>query len=359
MNVIKQCIKRPVAMLMAALAVLVFGAVSLMNTPITLIPEMNLPMMVVYTSYPNAGPSEVESLVTDPLESSLTSLSGVQSVDSLSSEGASIIMLTYNFGTDMTEPTAQIRDRLELVSAFLPEEASSPMLLKMNMDDTPVSYLSVTGQDIESAYTVAEDVFVPRLERVDGVASVDLSGGAEYSIVVELDEQAAERYGVTVSTLSSFISGSNISLPAGYLDQGSKSLFLRSENRITSAEEVANIPVTLPTGAVMRIADFATVTEQANEATSISRINGNPNLMISVSKQQDANTLRVCSDIADAVQELQALGYDIEIQVITDQGEFISDAMMNVLLALLAGAALAVLVLWFFLGDWIQALVLA
>ena len=217
MNFIRQCVKRPVAMLMAVLSVLVFGFVSITNTPITLLPDMNLPMLVVYTGYPNAGPSEVESLVTDPLEATLGSLSGVQSVDSISSEGASVIMLTYNFGTDLTEPTAQVRDRLELVGAMLPETTTSPMLLQMNMDETPISSLSITSSDITNIYNTVEAEVIPMLERIDGVASVDLSGGASYSIVVELDELAASRYGITMSQLTGTISGANISLPAGIL----------------------------------------------------------------------------------------------------------------------------------------------
>jgi len=173
-------------MLMAVLCVLVFGFVSITNTPITLLPDMNLPMLVIYTGYPNAGPSEVESLVTDPLEATLGSLSGVQTIDSISSEGASIIMLTYNFGTDLTEPTAQVRDRLELISAMLPEDTSSPMLLQMNMDETPISSMTITSSNIDNIYNTVEAEIIPMMERVDGVASVDLSGGTNYSIVVEL-----------------------------------------------------------------------------------------------------------------------------------------------------------------------------
>ncbi|MBP1558760.1 MAG: efflux RND transporter permease subunit [Oscillospiraceae bacterium] len=352
MNFIRQCIRRPVAMLMAVLSVLVFGFVSITNTPITLLPDMNLPMLVVYTGYPNAGPSEVESLVTDPLEATLGSLSGVQSVDSISSEGASVIMLTYNFGTDLTEPTAQVRDRLELVGAMLPETTTSPMLLQMNMDETPISSLSITSSDITNIYNTVEAEVIPMLERIDGVASVDLSGGASYSIVVELDELAASRYGITMSQLTGTISGANISLPAGYLEQGSKSLFLRSESKITSDAEVAAIPITTPTGAVIRLGDIATVQELADETSSVSRINGQDCLSVSISKQQDANTLRVCREVSKVVEQVNGLGYDLNVEVVMDQGKMIEDAISNVLTSLLAGAALAILVLWFFLGDW-------
>ncbi|MBQ8670024.1 MAG: efflux RND transporter permease subunit, partial [Oscillospiraceae bacterium] len=352
MNFIRQCIRRPVAMLMAVLSVLVFGFVSITNTPITLLPDMNLPMLVVYTGYPNAGPSEVESLVTDPLEATLGSLSGVQSVDSISSEGASVIMLTYNFGTDLTEPTAQVRDRLELVGAMLPETTTSPMLLQMNMDETPISSLSITSSDITNIYNTVEAEVIPMLERIDGAASVDLSGGASYSIVVELDELAASRYGITMSQLTGTISGANISLPAGYLEQGSKSLFLRSESKITSATEVAAIPITTPTGAVIRLGDIATVQELADETSSVSRINGQDCLSVSISKQQDANTLRVCREVSKVVEQVNGLGYDLNVEVVMDQGKMIEDAISNVLTSLLAGAALAILVLWFFLGDW-------
>ena len=359
MNFIKQCVRRPVAMLMAVLCVLVFGFVSITNTPITLLPDMNLPMLVVYTGYPNAGPSEVESLVTDPLEATLGSLSGVQTIDSISSEGASIIMLTYNFGTDLTEPTAQVRDRLELIGAMLPEDVSSPMLLQMNMDETPVSTLSITSSNINNIYATVEAEVVPMMERVDGVASVDLSGGTQYSIVVELDELAAAQYGIGMSQLASTIGGANISLPAGYVEQGSKSLFLRSQNQITSAADVADIPLTTPMGAVIRVGDVATVAELPQQRASVSRINGQDCLSISVSKQQDANTLRVCRDLANVVEQANDLGYDLKVEVVMDQGEMIGDAIRSVLTSLLTGAALAILVLWFFLGDWKASAIIA
>ena len=346
-------------MLMTVLCVLVFGVVSLSGTPITLLPDMNLPMLVVYTSYPNAGPTEVESLVTDPLETTLGSLSGVQTVDSVSSEGTSIIMLTYNFGTDLTEPTAQVRDRLELVSAYLPEEATSPMLLQMSMDETPIAMLTVTSSDLANIYSTVEAELIPMMERVDGVASVDLSGGTSYSIVVELDELAAGRYGVAMSQLTSTIAGANVSLPAGYLEQGSKSLFLRSENKITTAADVAAIPITTPTGAIVRVGDIARVEELPQEAASVSRINGRDCLTVSVSKQQDANTLRVCNELGKVVEKANAFGYDLQVEVVMDQGAMIEDAISSVMTSLLTGAALAILVLWFFLGDWKASAIIA
>ncbi len=359
MNFIRQCVKRPVAMLMAVLCVLVFGFVSITGTPITLLPDMNLPMLVIYTSYPNAGPSEVESLVTDPLEATLGSLSGVQSIDSISSEGTSIIMLTYNFGTDLTEPTAQVRDRLELISAMLPEDTSSPMLLQMNMDETPISTMTVTSGNINNIYNTVEAEVIPMMERVEGVASVSLNGGTQYSIVVELDELAAGRYGIAMSQLTSTIAGANISLPAGYLEQGSKSLFLRSENKISSAADVADIPLTTPTGAVIRVGDVARVEELPQQRGSVSRINGQECLSISVSKQQDANTLRVCRELAQVVEKANGLGYDLNIEVVMDQGAMIEEAINSVMTSLMTGAALAVLVLWFFLGDWKAAAIIA
>jgi len=352
MELIRQSIKRPVTVLMAVCCVLVFGFVSFFNTPFTLIPDMNLPMVLIYTSYSNAGPTEVESLVTDPLEDTLSTLSGIQNVNSISREGASLIVLSYSFGTDMNEASAQIRDRLELVGAMLPDEAATPMLIRMNMDEVPVSVLSVTSSDPSAAYTIVQDTIVPQLEKLDGVASVSVSGGADNSIAVVLDEQAAAQYGLSMSSLTAAISGANVNLPAGYLDQGSKKLFLRSQNKLTSAKEVAELPVALPGGGVVRLGDVAQVSEAPVEATSLSRINGQSSITISVSKQQDANTLRVCSDVAKTVKTLQSKGYNLTLGVVSDQGQFIGDSLVNVAESLLVGAALAILVLWFFLGDW-------
>ncbi len=358
-TLIKQSIRRPVAVLMAVLAIVVFGAVSVMNTPMTLIPDMNLPMLVISTSYSGAGPSEVDSLVTQPLESTLSSLSGVQSVTSTSSEGSSVILLQYDFGTDMTEASAEVRDRLEMVTGFLPEDTSDPLLIKMNMDQAPIVTMSVTSDAIDETLATVEDVVVPEFERIAGVASVDVSGGTRYDIVIEVDDNVMTQYGLSMSSITSAVSGADLNLPAGYLDFGEKSLFLRSENQILSVQDVESIPIQLRTGDVIHLSDIADISEVAQESSSISRINGQNNIGISISQQQDANTLTVSAAVSDVVEELSSQGYNFEISVTMDQGELILDTLLNVLYSLLLGAALAILILWFFLSDWKAALIIS
>ncbi len=358
-TLIKQSIRRPVAVLMAVMAILVFGAVSVLNTPMTLIPDMNMPMLIISTSYSGAGPSEVDSLVTQPLESTLSSLSGVQSFTSTSSEGSSIILLQYDFDTDMTEASAEVRDRLELITGFLPEDVSDPMLIKMNMDQAPVVTLSVTSDAIDETLSIVEDVVVPKLERIEGVASVDVSGGTRYNIVIEIDDNAMAQYGLTMSSISSAISGADLNLPAGYLESGEKSLFLRSENQLTSVQDIEEIPIQLRSGDIIHLSDVADISQAPQESSTVSRINGQSDIGISISQQQDANTLTVSAAVLDVVEELNADGYNFQIGVVMDQGELILDALLNVLYSLLLGAALAVLILWFFLSDWKAALIIS
>ncbi len=357
MSFIKTAIKRPVTVLMVALCVLVLGFTSFSKMPMELTPDFNLPMAIVSTTYSGAGPSEVESLVTRPLEKVLGTTPGLQNIISQSSEGSSLIMLELEFGTDMDNASMEIREKLDLVKAMLPDTASSPMLLQFNMNDMPVVTLSASGDSADLLYQINESI-VPELEKIAGVASVDVSGGSTSQVRVDLDQARLRQYGLNINSIISTISASSVNLPAGSISLDDKSVFLRGQYEYNTIGELKSLPITLPTGNVIHLSDVADIYQYEKESDSISRINGQNNITISVSKQQSANTVTVAKNLRQEMKTLDALYPDIHLSMVLDQGEAIQSAINSVISSLLLGGALAILVLWLFLGDFKASMII-
>ena len=178
------CIKHRVTTMLACIIIAIFGIMGFSSLPLAMTPNIELPMAVVYTTYSGAGPQEVESMVTRTIEQACASVSGMEELQSTSSEGSSQVMVTFTDGTDMDEALVDLRERIERVKSFLPEDATSPMVMTIDPDMMPVVQIGLRGTDLASLQSIAEDTISPSMERINGVASVDISGGYEYQVSV-------------------------------------------------------------------------------------------------------------------------------------------------------------------------------
>jgi len=352
MSLLRTVIKRPVAVLMCVMSVLVLGLVSLINMPVELMPDMDLPMVAVVTSYPGAGPQEVEDLVTSKIENAVGTTAGLKTIQSQSSEGMSMVYLELEFGTDMSNTLIDMREKVDRVKSMLPDEADAPMVMQLRLDEMPIVMLSVATNDTNTdlLYLVNEGI-KPEFESVAGVASVEAAGGTSKEIRVELDNNMLVKYNLSASSIASAISGADVNIPAGSIKYDDRKLFLRGQFDFTSIKQIEELPLTLPAGGVIKVADVAKVYEANKEITSISRLNGKDNITLNITKQQDANTVTVSRDILAKMEKLKAANPDLEFAMVMDQGDMITDSIVSVIEALLSGAALAVLVLWLFLGN--------
>ncbi len=351
MNIADFCLKHKVTTIMAYVLVVVFGIMGFASLPLAMLPDMELPMAIVYTTYSNAGPQEVENMVTKPIESASASVSGMDEIQSLSSEGASMVMIRFADGTNMDEAMVDLRDRLDRIKGFLPEDADPPTTMTMNVDSIPVLTVGLKGADLAALQAVAEDEIRPALERIDGVASVDLAGGYENEIVVDTKAERLAGYGISVSYIAQILAAENIALPAGTVQSGAQRFSVRTDGEYTSVADVGNSLIPLPTGGTVRLAELANVFLAPKEQTTIAKIGGEPCLTIAVNKQSDVNTLQVAERTKKALNQVTAELPNLDWTLLMDQSDSINMAVDSVIQNIVFGVLLAAVVLFAFLRD--------
>lgn len=352
MNISKFSIKRPVFTLVTMFIVLILGVVSLFKIPITLIPDLNPPIGVVVTSYPGASPTEVNEKVTKPLEQSLATLPGIKKVQSTSMESSNLIILEFNWSTDMDKVQTDILQRIDLVP--LPEDAGRPSFLKFDPSQFPVIQLALAAQnDSVDVRHIAESL-EQELKRTDGVASVTVSGKIVEEIQIELDPAKLEEQNLTQADVVQMVQVSNISLPGAELntDEG-QLLTTRVVSLFTSAEQIADLALSVNplTGDALTLSDVATVKRQEQESTTITRANNQPAVLISVLQESGANTASVSetfqAELDRLLEEPQYAG--VEATILFDQGDYVRLAIGNISSSLIFGGLFAMLVLFVFL----------
>lgn len=351
MNIADFCLKHKVTTIMAYVLIVVFGIMGFTSLPLALLPDIELPMAVVYTTYSNAGPQEVENMVTKTIESACASVSGMDEIQSLSSEGSSMVMVTFADGTDMDEAMVDLRDRIDRVKGFLPEDADAPMTMTIDVDAMPVVTVGLKGADLAELQAIAEDDIQPALERIDGVASVDIAGGYENEIAIDTDADRLAGYGLSVSYIAQMLAAENIALPAGEVQSGDQSFSVRADGEFSSVSDIANTLIPLPTGGTVRLSEVADVYVAPKEQTAIAKIGGEPCITISVNKQSDTNTLQVAERAKDALNEVTALQPTLDWSLLMDQSDMINMTVDSVIQNIVFGVLLAAIVLFVFLRD--------
>ena len=316
-------IRRRVTTMMITMMVFLAGIVSYMNLDMNLMPEMDIPIVVVSTTYVGAGPEEIENLVTKPLEESLSTVSNVENITSVSSANMSMVMVQFVDGTDIDIASMDLRDIIDRTKSTLPDDANEPIIIKMDMNAVPI-YMGATAEnmDLTALNEMLEDNVVNRLERIEGVASVDLTGGVEREVRITVDPDKLAGYGLTTSQLSQVLSAENMNLPSGSLSQGSTNVQVRTMGEFEDIEDIKNLPVTTPGGALIHLSDVAKVEEKEVDRDSFSIIDGNYGIILEVNCQTDF----VAKDagfqaFADKVLDAAVAGKITDVEVLKAQFE--------------------------------------
>lgn len=353
----KFALKRPVSICMAVLALLVFGLGTIFTTPMELMPDIEMPMMIVMTTYVGAAPQDVEDQVTSVIEDAASTLNGVKTIQSMSMENASVVMLEMEYGTNMDEAHSDLSNNIEMYRRDLPDDAQDPTIIEMSMDMMPILTLSVAAEgDVDLKYYVEEEI-QPEIEKVGGVASVSVYGGASDYIKVSLREDKMAQYRLTMSSIASVVGAADFSAPAGSISQGNLDMTLRGGVKYDTLEALRNMPLTLSSGDTITLSDVADVYYAKEEQDSLSFYNGLENVTISVSKRQSASTISTVKSVLKTVDEINNSGWGVHIDVIDDSSEDIISSVVSVLETLLLGVVLAMAVLFVFLGDWKASLI--
>ena len=353
-------IRRPIAVLMAVCIMLVLGGFSFINLPVDLLPDMQFPMIAVYTGYEGAAPEEMESMVTRPLEQILATVPAVENISSTSGQGNSIIIMEFSWGTDMDFRNMDVREKVDQIKGFLPAGVQAPLIIQADPAMMPIVSLAVTGeQRPDELKRIAEDIVKPRLDRIEGVASVEVVGTVEREIKVVADPARLASFGLTLDQLGQVLRMENLNVSAGRLPEGGTELQVRTLGQLASIAELESLVLySNPMGTVY-LRDVATVEDTFKDQQQLLRLNGAPGIGITVYKQSDANTVKVAAEVSRALRELEKnMPQGNVVGIVFNQADFINDSIANVLRIGLLGALLAVFILFLFLRDIRSTLVI-
>ena len=350
MNLSEYSILRPITVLMAIVSILVLGYLSLQRLPLALLPDFEGSNLRVSVDYPSSSPHEVEWNITRPLEEVLSTLDYLESVQSTSSSNGSSVRLEFEHGTDMDLISLDVRDRIDQVRNRLPTDVERVVIRRWQTTDMPVIRFSVGWQgDREELYRFIEEILRPRMERVDGVANVEIRGVDPKQIIIDLDHNLLQAHGVDVFNLSQAVRNNNVNISGGWIVDGEKKYALRTLGEFQSVEELENLPLA---DGRLRLSDVASVRHDFPMRDSFSRLNGQEAVSVSLYKVSTANVVRVCEGIRQELQAIEAgpqYADTLLIQVFSDQSEEILKSLNDLKQAGLYGAALAMVVLFLFL----------
>jgi len=354
-------IRRPVTVIMAVCIILILGFISLTGLSVDLYPEFNLPFILVLTSYDGAGPEEIENLVTRPIEESLATLSGVDEMFSQSTPGTSMVFIAMNWGTDMDFAALRIREQLDFVTAFMPDDVSSPMVLQMDMGMMPIIQFGVTGSDdLAFLRDLVENEIEERLLRIEGVASVGIAGGLTREIQVLIDPVALNAFGISMDQIIGALRSENMNFATGQIIDGNREFFVRTIGQFDSIHDIGNVVLSLPRGGNIFLRDVAEIRDTHRDVNQITRVNGEPSIGVDVIKQSGANTVQVANAVkAELARVERDLDGAIGINIGFDQSEFINESIGTLVQNTILGGALAILTIFFFLRNIRSTLVIA
>jgi len=345
-------VHRPIFTIMVILIVIILGGVSLIRLPIDLMPNITYPTLSISTEYENASPEEIEELVTRPIEEAVSAVPGVEEVSSRSTEGRSRVRVSFTWGTDLDAAANDIRDRLDRVIHNLPDEAERPRLRKFDLASFPILILGAASKlDPVQMRKIIDDQIKYRIERVPGVAVVDIFGGLDREIHVNLYADKIKALGLPVDQILGGIRAGNINIPAGTIDRGTLGVMIRTPGEYTSLDELRNTVIAIREGVPIQLKEIASVEDAWEKITRIVRVNGLPGVRLAVRKQSGKNTVEVAKGVLRETERVNREIPQIRLTPIIDTSDYIQRSIKNVGSMALYGGMLAVLVLLFFLRN--------
>lgn len=352
MTLTERAVSRPVTTCMVFVAVLVLGLVSLSKLAVDLFPEIDFPSISVFTTYEGVGPEEIETLITRPIEQAVSRVQGIDRIESFSTEGRSRVQLRFTWGVNLDTAMNDTRAAVERVRDDLPEEAATPIVFKFDLSSFPVMMLTLSG-DMSSwqLRQLAEETLSYRLERVEGVAAIDVRGGLKREIHVDLDAEKLSARGVTPAQVAEALRRENVNLPAGDVKEHGHDVIVRTLGEFESVEPIANVVVTTYEGSPVRVRDIGVVEDSHEDSTTLVLIDGKPGLRMSVSKLSGSNTVEVARRVKKEVAQINQEMPEIQLRAQFDTSSYIEDSINNVEQGLFFGVGLAILILFFFLQS--------
>ncbi len=360
MGFYRTVIERYVGVLLLVGLAAILGLLGLGQLPVSFYPDFTVPVAIIVTSYPGAGPESVESEITKPLEQAVATLSGLEFIESISQEGSSRITVGFAYGVEAESKKKEVQEKVDMAKAQLPRGAGQPAVTTINQLLPPPVQLSVISQSrsLGELKQWVEDRLAPAIARLPGVAAAQVSGGTELVVRVEMDRRRLKETGLGASQLAQALGSGNIESPLGDVQGSRQSFVLRLAARYRSLEEIEDQPVAALPGRILRVKDLARVTLVEKERRSIVRFNGRESVGLLVRKPSGGNSVEVAGSVRDWLRRnKERLPADIEITIVNDESRVIGSALKDVALSGLCGGLLASAVIWLFLGSLANTLV--
>jgi hydrophobic/amphiphilic exporter-1 (mainly G- bacteria), HAE1 family len=352
MNPARLTVHRPVLTGMVTLIVILLGLAALNRLPVDLLPDITYPVLTVTTSYSNAGPEEVEQLVTRPIEQAAAAITGAQRIDSTSSEGSSSVRVRFAWGTELGAAVDDLRDRLARIAGQLPEDADRPLVRRFDTQASPIMLLGVgSNLDPVQLRSLIDNRIGPRLERLSGVAAVDIRGGLQREIRIEVMPERLQALGIGLDTVRTALRDASVVTPGGPIVEGRREFRLRTPAQFENLDQIAQTVVHRSDGGAIRLYQIAEIRDTHQRLTRRYRVNDEEGVVLAISKLADANTVEVARAVRAEVGRLNQDFPQVAIQVASDESAYISRSIENLGRAILYGSALAVLVLLAFLRN--------
>ena len=354
MSIYSAAVKRPVMTTLCFVAVVIMGLFSLTKLPIDLYPDIDTNTIMVMTTYQGASAQDIEQNVTRPLENVLNSVSNLKHITSKSRENISVITLEFEYGNDIDVLTNDVRDKLDMVSSAMPDDAETPVIFKFSTDMIPIVMLSVKAKEsMPGLYKILDDAVANPLARISGVGSVSVSGAPKSEIHIYADPERLEAYGLTIEGLQAIIAAENRNVPGGNFDVGSETYALRVQGEFDDAKEMENIVVGSHNGRNVYLKDVARVDDSLEERAQETYNGGERGAMIIIQKQSGANSVEISNKVKELLPTLQKrLPSDVELGVIVDTSDNIRNTIASLVETVLYALLFVVLVVFFFLGRW-------
>jgi len=355
-------VKRPITILMLFIGLILVGFISFQNLGLDLLPDLSFPMSAIIVSYSGVAPQEIENMVTIPLEGVVGTIQGVKNIYSYSREGSSVILMEFNWGTDMDVTALNIREKVDQVKGFLPDDAGDPIVIKFDPSLMPILVLGVDSEekDLQKLQEYAEDIIKPHLERLEEVASVSINGGLDREILVSIDNEKLRSNQLSFGQVTAALAGENVNLPAGTLKEGTINFLIRTLGKFENIQDIEKILISNIRGKKIYLGDIAKVEDTFKERNSITFVNGKPGIMVSLQKESGKNTVTVAKRVFKELENIQKLlPDDISITPVFDSSDFIKKTISQVGWVALYGAIIAVFVLLFFLGNLSSTLIIS
>ena len=360
MKIVKFSINRPVTIIMFTVAAIIFGFISYSKLNLNLLPKISYPTLTIRTEYPGTAPSEIENIISKPIEETCGVVDNVVRISSVSRAELSEVTVEFAWHTNMDFATLKLREKLDLLR--LPRDATKPVILRYDPNQEPIMRLGLTGDtDLARIRYIAEREVKQALESIEGVAACSISGGLEDEIHIDIDEQKLSLLNILITSVANRLAQENVNLSAGILKQKDSQFLVRTVNQFKTVEEIKDIIIEKRGDVQLTLGSIADVYRGHKERKVISRINGRECIEAAIYRAADANTVAVANAVTDKLKAVQAnilKPRNMDYLIITNQSKFIKNTIHQVKQTAIIGGILAILVLLYFLKNFRSTLII-